>query len=175
MDEIPPNILHCKSCDSEYILNQNFDIVYYKNGEKKTESIQKVYDNIKIKYSDIYNLSHEVFNEDKKDIKSSVGKLIYSAEGQLWIEENTVFKKYIKGHCLLGDISFNVHDDNNYLEIPLDEIGAATIESNYKLQIYNEINKSLYQVTFDNDSALKWQDILENILTHQFNKQIITR
>jgi 1-acyl-sn-glycerol-3-phosphate acyltransferase len=175
MDEIPPNILHCKSCDSNFIIDQNYNIVFELNNEKKIESIQTIYDKIKVKYSDIYKLSSEVFNDVKNDVSDSVGRVLYSSKGQLWIEENLVFKKYINGLCILGEKSFQVHNENNSLEIQLESIGAVTIESNYKLQIYNEINKTLYQITFENDSALKWQDIFDTSISFIYNKKIITR
>jgi predicted transcriptional regulator len=97
------------------------------------------------------------------------------AAGQLWIEKNEVFSRFLRGLCVLSDKAITISDSERSQIIPLSEIGAVTIESNYKLQIYNEILETLYQITFDNDSALKWQDIIDNILTYQYNKQITTR
>jgi hypothetical protein len=102
-------------------------------------------------------------------------KLIYLSPCQLWTETKDIFEISITGTCLVSDKSVTVIDKKEKLTIPLKDIGAVTIESNYKLQIYNEVKKVLYQLTFNEDSALKYQDLLEVTLRELFKKQIITR
>jgi hypothetical protein len=77
--------------------------------------------------------------------------------------------------CLLTERSVRITDKKKDFIIPLLEISAVTIESNYKLQIFNERSKMLTQITFENDSALKWQDILVVLLSERYGKKIITR
>ncbi len=173
--EILPDTLKCGSCSSKFVLGSDFMLESYIKDQKKTESIHSIYNSIRIKYSDISSLLNEENYRDGKKYISQDEKLVYMAPGQLWIENKTIFVKHIKGLCVLSDKSLTITDNERSQVIPLAEIGAVTIESNYKLQIYNEIIKTLYQITFDNDSALKWQDILSCILENQYNKQIITR
>ncbi len=173
--EIMPDTLKCNRCQSSFILKSDFMIEYHIKNIEKTESIHSIYQTIRIKDSDILHLlSQEIIDEAGKYVKPGE-RLIYLASGQLWSEKKATFTRCIKGLCILSDKSLTISDNDKSQIIPLAEIGAVTIESNYKLQIYNEISKTLFQFTFDSDSALKWQDILFSLLSYQFNKQIITR
>jgi 1-acyl-sn-glycerol-3-phosphate acyltransferase len=173
--EIPPEKLYCKFCNTTLLLKPDFKVEVSTDGINKAESIFNLYNLIKIKYSDLYNLLPEVLDEKYKDYLKTGENLIYVSSCQLWTEIKSVFKKSINGSCLLSDHSITISNGREHHSIPLAEISAVTIESNYKLQIFNEKNNTLNQITFENDSALKWQDILEVILAEKFNKQIIKR
>jgi len=173
--EIPPEKLYCKYCSTMLLLKPDLKVEVITDGTMKTQSIHDLYKKIKIKSSDLYNLLPEVLDENFKDYLKPGENLIYVSSCQLWAEIRSVFKKSIKGVCLLSDHSITISNGRENHSVPLAEISAVTIESNYKLQIFNERYNALEQITFENDSALKWQDILDIILTEKFNKQIIKR
>jgi len=173
--EIKPDTLKCSKCQNDLILRSDFSIEYCSAGQKKSESIHSIYNSIRIRDSDIFNLSRGDLYEQGIKYLNPGEKLIYLSPGQLWTERKNVFVRSIKGLCILSDTSVAISDNENSCIILLSEIGAITIESNYKLQIYNEVSKVLYQLTFENDSALKWQDLLSACIEHQCNKQITTR
>jgi len=173
--EVMPDSLYCRTCNTKYKLKSDFKVEYNCDNHKKAESIYTLYNLIKIRYSDIYTLLSKVMNEKYQDYLKPGEKLIYTALCQLWEESKSVFNRSKKGLCILSNRTITISDCGEQHIIPLAEIGAVTIESNYKLQIYNEVHKVLVQITFDNDSVLKWQDLLAVVLSEQFNKQIITR
>ncbi|MCJ7449119.1 MAG: 1-acyl-sn-glycerol-3-phosphate acyltransferase [Bacteroidales bacterium] len=173
--EIPPEKMYCRFCGTTFHLKPDFKVEFNYDGITKAQSIYDLYNFIKIKYSDIYNLLPEVPEDILKDYLKTGEILLYGSSCQLWIEIKSAFKKSINGWCLLSDNSLTISNGREHHSIPLAEIGAVTIESNYKLQIFNDKYNTLNQITFENDSALKWQDILEVILAERFNKQIISR
>ena len=158
-----------------FMLKPDFRVEYNSDGIKKLESIYNLYNNIKINYSDIYNLLPEASTDKYRTYLRTGEILIYASPCQLWIEMEAVFMKSINGLCILTERSVKISGSAENYTIPLAEIGAVTIESNYKLQIYNDRSNTLKQITFENDSALKWQDILVAMLSERFSKQIITR
>ena len=174
-DEIIPDSLYCNKCKTRFLLRPDFSIDFMIGNTDKIESIHSLYNRIKIKYSDIYNMLSEDLVNQYSGYVDQGDKLIYLSPCQLWTETKNIFKMSIKGVCILSDKSVTVTDNEEILTIPLKDIGAATIESNYKLQIYNEVIKVLYQLTFSRESALKYQDLLEVIIRELYKRQIITR
>lgn len=174
-DEIIPDSLYCNNCKTRFTLQPDFRIDFTSGNIEKTESIHNLYNRIKIKYSDIYNMLSKNLANQYSDYLELGEKLIYLSPCQLWTETKDIFEISIKGTCIVSDKSVTVIDKKEKLTIPLKDIGAVTIESNYKLQIYNEVKKILYQLTFNEDSALKYQDLLEVTIRELFKKQIITR
>ena len=174
--EIPPDKLLCNFCNTKFLLTPEFKVEFNADGNKKVESIYNLYESIKIKNSDIYNILPEVSRFKFKTQFKTVGStLLYVSPCQFWTEAGSVFKKSIQGLCFLTESSVKISNGFEDHTIPLEEISAVTIESNYKLQIYNDRTRTLKQITFENDSALKWQDILISLLAEKFNKQIVTR
>jgi hypothetical protein len=173
--EIPPEKLHCKICNTMFTLQPDFKVEFNTGGVRRFESIYNLYEHIKIRYSDIYNLLHEVSADTCTAHLETREILIYASPCQLWTGMGTRLKKSLAGVCLLTERSVRITDKTKDFIIPLLEISAVTIESNYKLQIFNERSKMLTQITFENDSALKWQDILVVLLSERYGKKIITR
>jgi hypothetical protein len=174
-DEVIPDSLYCSKCKTRFVLQPDFSIDFTLSNIKKTESIHTLYDHIKLKYSDIYNILSENLANKYSDFMNPGERLIYLSPCQLWTETKNIFKISINGVCLLSDKTVTVIDKKEKLIIPLKDIGAATIESNYKLQIYDEVKKVLYQLTFNEKSVLKYQDLLEVTIRELYKKQIITR
>src|SRR4030042_2722766 len=58
--EIPPDKLQCKFCNTKFLLTPEFKVEFNADGNKNVESIYNLYESIKIKKSDIYNILPEV-------------------------------------------------------------------------------------------------------------------
>ena len=54
------------------------------------------------------------------------------------------------------------------LAVDLESVLSVTIESNYKLQVFESGKNRLYQLVFECESALKWQDYLVKVLEDEF-------
>ncbi len=173
--EIPPDTLYCPACKNLIFLRPDLKLEIKQRDVITTRAIPELYDYIKIRYSDIYNMLPEYLINEYSSLLEPDEKLIYLSACQLWTETKFVFRPSLKGICLLSDKSITIIKNSGKQIIALSEISAATIESNYKLQIYNESKKVLYQITFDNESVLKYQDLLEVIIKELYNKKIIMR
>ncbi len=174
-DEIPPDALYCSACKNLAFLRPDLKLEIKQQDSIITKSIPEIYDYVKVRYSDIYNILPEDLIHKYSQYLEPGEKLIILSPCQLWTETNSVFKPSLKGVCLLSDKTITITNNRDKQIIALHEISAATIESNYKLQIYNESGKVLYQITFDNESVLKYQDLLEVIIKELYNKKITTR
>jgi 1-acyl-sn-glycerol-3-phosphate acyltransferase len=174
-EEIPPDTLYCPKCREFFYLRTDLKLEFRQNENTIIKSIFETYNIIKIRFSDIYKLLPEILVNQYSGYIGTEERLVYLSPCQLWNEKNSVFRKSIKGLCLLSDKTITIFNEKEKSVIHLDEINAATIESNYKLQVYNDITKILHQITFDDDSALKYQDLLEVIIKGIYRKQIITR
>ena len=65
--------------------------------------------------------------------------------------------------CLTEESIYHFYN-NQHISILLINISSVTIESNFKLQIYDKAFNQMFQFDFFNESALKWQDyIIETI------------
>ena len=173
--EIRPDALYCHKCRGLLYLRPDMKLEFKRNENMEVKSISDAYEIIKISFTDIYRLLPESLIKQYSGYISPEEKLIYLSPCQLWDEKNSRFRKSVKGVCLLSDKTITIINENEKRVIPLDEIGAATIESNYKLQIFNDQTKKLHQITFDDESALKYQDLLEVIIKGLYKKHIITR
>jgi 1-acyl-sn-glycerol-3-phosphate acyltransferase len=174
-DEISPDSLYCNNCKELIYLRQDLKLEFRQQDNTVITSIFDVYNYLIFKYSDIYNISPESLIHRYGKYINQNERIIIISPCQLWYEVKSVFRKSIKGLCLLSDKTITILNENEKKVLPLKEISAATIESNFKLQIYNEKEEVLHQITFDDESALKYQDLLEIMIKELYNRQIITR
>jgi protein-S-isoprenylcysteine O-methyltransferase Ste14 len=174
-EEIPPDSLYCHNCKNLIYLRPDLKLEFMQQDHLIVKSIYDIYNHIKIKHSDIYDISPESLIQQYSKYIDQGERIIIISPCQLWNEVKSVFRKSIKGLCQLSDRTITIFNEKEKKVIPLKEISAATIESNYKLQIYNEKEEILYQITFDDESALKYQDMLEVFIKELYNKQIIIR
>ena len=80
-------------------------------------------------------------------------------------------KKIVKlfyGTLLLTNKNLLMECENHKLTVDLERILSVTIESNYKLQVFESAENRLYQIIFECESALKWQDYLLKVIENEF-------
>jgi 1-acyl-sn-glycerol-3-phosphate acyltransferase len=144
------NRFKCPHCQTVYTMQPDYRVQYNQNESMVLRTIEELYQQVKIKTLDITLLL------DQGGIRS--GPACISAE------QGNRLVKLFSGQLLLEWNRLWFQDRKQSLHWPLNQITSVTIENNYKLQIYNRSETQLYQITFEQESALKWQDfILENM------------
>ena len=77
-----------------------------------------------------------------------------------WVEHGTRLIPQATGQLALTSLAVRFGSPTYLLELSLAALRSVTIESNYKLQLYDAGRQQLFQVTFEDESALKWQDFI---------------
>jgi 1-acyl-sn-glycerol-3-phosphate acyltransferase len=175
LKEIPPDNLLCNSCKKLFVLQPDLKLTYSIDNESHTESIHSIYQKIKIRESDLGKLSGKLTRPSDSPVISNAETLIYISTGQYWDEKGSTFKLTMIGEILLTNQRILITSGENEFTLNLMDIDAVTIESNYKLQIYQEKTDHLIQILFQSSSALLWQDLLVLMLEKSFSKKVITR
>jgi 1-acyl-sn-glycerol-3-phosphate acyltransferase len=90
-DEVIPDSLYCSKCKTRFILQPDFSLDFTFGNIKKTETIHTLYDHIKIKYSDIYNMLSENLANKYSHYMNPGERLIYLSPCQLWTETKNIY------------------------------------------------------------------------------------
>jgi 1-acyl-sn-glycerol-3-phosphate acyltransferase len=175
MQELPPDTLMCKWCKKRYILHPDFSLSAADGFIPESGSIGSIYREIRIRQTDLKSFPEKLRNSLYSSSLSPGEQLIYHAEGQYWVETGSSFRLKQIGEVLLTNQRIIISPDEEQFILNLNEIDAVTIESNYKLQIYQKNSDLLIQLTFPSSSPLLWQDLLVLILEKSFGKKVITR
>jgi hypothetical protein len=97
-------------------------------------------------------------------------RVIASSEICIFYQEKKgTLLELLRGACFLTNKRLLFRNRKDSITLDLDQISSVTIESNYKLQIYVYKKNLLYQVIFKNQSALKWQDYIVEILRYELD------
>ena len=157
----------CRICKTQFTLNPNYDVQW----KQELIPIHNVYNNIRITTSDI------AAQKGIPDRGFSAGEwgIAYSPNCRTRVQTKDRFGKEETGELILTNRRLIWSDTTRTDSIELKEIFAATIESNYKLQIYRMEMKTLTQFTFASESALKWQDLIVVALLKLYEKLPVTR
>ncbi len=144
----------CWYCQTWYTLLPDYTIRFYQNGSSQVQTIDELYQQLKVCSADIVLSANG----------SIVPTILHSGPAILYIEQNDRFVKSSRGELFLMKDQLRFQHQDQSIQLELKNIASITIESNYKLQIYNRRSAQLCQVTFEQESALKWQDyILETM------------
>ncbi len=146
---------HCENCSTVYKMKQNYHIQYHLDEKIVEKTINELYEDIKL------TSNHLPFK---------------NSHGSLWIESDNQFKTCKHGLISIDENNLNFKSENSEpLYISLKDIQSVTTESNCKLQIYLRSLDQLYQLTFDRDSVLKWQDMICITLKHYHGRSVNVR
>lgn len=175
LKEIPPDKLLCNSCNKLFVLQPDLNLNYISGDESRTESIHSIYRKIKIQENDLSKLPEYQTKTANLSFLSAREMLLYKSKGQYWNEKDLLFRITMTGEVHLTTLRIVIVSGEHFFALDLNDIDAVTIESNKKLQIYQEKTDVLIQLIFESSSALLWQDLLVFILDQTFHKKVITR
>lgn len=172
--EIPTRTLQCNRCSEIIEIDQRFNLKYSVNGEPRFVTIADLYNEIKINSADL-NQTKEYSREKPRPLQLAGLNIIYDASGSFYKEQNDALVLIGQGIIYLTNLEIHFLHNGEGINIPYNQLGAATIESYYKLQLYLPVEKSLYQVVLEKESVLKWQDTIVLIMDNSGLKKPITR
>ncbi len=169
MSIISNTSFECDNCRNVFSISPDYTIEYHDGSTKVNESIDSLYNKIKIQEKDIKPVSPGentgiIIPDDLKGNFLAGCRKVF-----VYKERNNRLVKLFKGVLFLSNESLFLRNAHNRLHIDLKDITSITIESNYKLQIYNGSRGILYQLTFPDESALKWQDYIFKTINHEFS------
>ena len=159
----------CARCGVSFKLDSRYNIFNQTSESMNPETIGTFYRKTKVTVNDIVPTTDCVLMERPKFPKDE-DKIACSLRVQLFLEKKKQFEQVCAGPMFLtsGHLIFPLEDKQFILK--LERIGAVTLESNYKLQLYEKYARELYQVVFSNESAKKWQDfIVETMKKNQIS------
>jgi len=174
LHEIPPRKIQCGTCGQIIEIDRRFNLKYTVNEEIIFISIPDLYNEIKVNPADLTQLKKPGLPETEHLLPAGHTVLYYS-ECSFYSEQNDAFVLIGKGIICLTDTGIDFLKDNEIISIPFNKLGAATIESYYKLQLYQPVEKFLYQVILEKESVLKWQDTIVLIMENSGLKKPVTR
>jgi hypothetical protein len=158
------NILVCSQCSLDIALTPTYTLIFRAEEFSHLSSIPDVYDSIRIRSNDIRAIAVP------NDLEHAFGHgkdewlIAFSRQATYFVEDGMTLRRKGKRTLLVTNRHVIISHEHNSVEIPLDTISSVTIESNYKLQMYQQNPPQLHQLTFEYESALKWQDYLDETI-----------
>jgi 1-acyl-sn-glycerol-3-phosphate acyltransferase len=174
--EIPPRKLKCGKCNNIIEIDQQFNLNYATDGKVLCRSIDDLYNDIKIRQDDLIQMKADELT-NKESFLPEGHNVLYRETCTLYTEQDDAFIITGKGIIYLtdDDICFILDGIKNEFVIELYKVGAVTIESYYRLQLYLPVEKKLYQVILEKGSVIRLQDTIVLLMEKSGHKKPVTR
>ena len=173
---INQNIFKCKNCGLELQVSSDLTLILLKGGNEKTMSIDEYYHSIRVTPED------SILKLKKRPAGDSAGQeeiildMKDSGICQLFTETRLNNFQFVSGgRLLLGESNIIFRNGNNDHSLKYMDISSITTESNYKLQLYDQVARQLYQLIFVKNNVLQWQDIITSIIFLKTGRLVNTR
>jgi 1-acyl-sn-glycerol-3-phosphate acyltransferase len=150
----------CPSCKIGFDILSDYHIRFPTGKTETIISIPELYERIRVFADDVKPAS--VPNRSEYQIAESGFAASYREQGYR-------MKRLFPGRLILTNRNLCFTNGALKIILPLDRVRSVTIESNYKLQVFDGQLAQLYQFTFEGESALKWQDFIVEAIRHGFN------
>lgn len=151
MQTIGPDRFTCPSCLQSYDLLPDYTVQYHRAEQIVHRSLQELYDEIRITPADLTS---------DADTGPGSAPLVECSSVMVHQEQDNRLIPQFTGQVVLMRGMIEFRNDENAVALSLCDLRSVTIESNNKLQIYDGVHRTLHQLTFLQESALKWQDFL---------------
>lgn len=174
--EIPPRALRCDHCGHTIEIDSGFRLKHTLGENEMTVSIVDLYEEIRIKPADL-DRPPAGKGQPQNNLPASLAgqTIIYAAGGTFFCEQEDTLVPLGNGIIYLTGSGVYFPDAGHGISLPFNQIGAATIESYCKLQLYLPSGEKLYQVILDQESIIKWQDTIVLIMERSGFKQPVIR
>lgn len=166
----------CNNCGLELKVSPDLTLCLFKDGYEKNMSIAEYYHSIRVTPEDSILKLENATIEDSAGQESIIVDLKKSGICQLFAETGTnKFQFLLSGKLLLSESNIIFRNANINHSLKYMDISSITTESNYKLQLYDQVARQLYQVTFLKNNVLQWQDIITSIIFLKTGRSVNTR
>ena len=156
------NCMHCSQCGAVFHLLPDYSLKLVVDKKISYFTLDKLYTRIRADAGDILVKDRRDFilrSERVTAVRGQDSEMHIVGEGSLKLTEKEII--------FTGSY--------NTINIDINYITSVTIESNYKLQIFEKGKGQLFQFAFLEESALKWQDMIVEILHYNYQLQPNTR
>ncbi len=152
--------LLCRDCGQSFEVMPDYSIAWRQDGTRFELALPAAYERIRIKVDDLAG----------KD-----GIVATSDAAQLWEESGIELKPVTAGRLTLGRRVLRIDGPAGARVIDLAPVRSVTTEGNCRLQLYDTAAGRLHQLTFPDESVLKWQDLIVAVLRKEFGVEPNTR
>jgi 1-acyl-sn-glycerol-3-phosphate acyltransferase len=143
-----PFTMACRECGTAFELLPDYAIRYHQAGQDVKLALDAAFKRVQVGLEDL-------------PAAAGAGQVIARSDSAtFWVERGTRLIPRATGQLVLTNIALRFNSPAVSLELPLAALRSVTIEGNRKLQLYDAGRQQLYQVTFKDESALKWQDFV---------------
>lgn len=149
--ESGPASATCSSCGHDFELLPDYTFEYRIDGTEVRRSLGEVYDGIRINATDLDTL------EDDDTVRRQPAGY---GSVTVYKEKEIRMVPLFAGSLKVTDSALVCRNSGQMLTLLLDDLRSVTIEGNNRLQVYDGVGNTLYQFTFLEESALRWQDHL---------------
>jgi 1-acyl-sn-glycerol-3-phosphate acyltransferase len=146
-----PSLLACRECRTSFELLPDYAIRYRQSGLEVTLALDAAFERVRVRPDDLPAAA---------DAGQAEPVIARSWAATFWVEHGTKLVPQALGQLALTSLAIRFGSPTYSMELPLAALRSVTIESNRKLQLYDAGRRQLFQVTFEDESALKWQDFI---------------
>jgi len=160
----------CGQCDAILEIDERYQLKIQNNQKEIRGSLDEIYNKIRVRNGDLRGLADDQFpGEFSKHCKDDEYIIAFSNDVILYRETFPRMEKFFTASMVLTNMRLLFKSYSDHLSLDLGNLNSVTTESNFKLQLYNEANDRLYQVVFERESVLKWQDLISMTIRKEFN------
>jgi 1-acyl-sn-glycerol-3-phosphate acyltransferase len=172
LDETNGVSLLCRLCQTTYTLLPDSRITYMEGNNEIIQSLNTLYERIRIHNKDIKPFK-SLFNQHQYVALQVEEWIIAESEVcHYFVQEGLRMKRITKSNLLLTNLHLVFARSESQKQIDLESIESCTLESNNKLQLYQERYGKLHQCIFEHESALLWQDYIYETIRSTQGRQI---
>lgn len=162
--------LACSICHAVLKIAPDFSILMETHGAETKLSLHDMYEGIRIKPADVKRLRPDKPPDKYPGVREPA--IAISGNCEYSNGDGTILTRRGEARLVLTDGSLFAARRPHPDAMPLPDISSVTIESNNKLQVYDYRTGMLWQFRFNAESALKWQDLINETVHVRFNRKI---
>lgn len=162
----------CTMCQTTFKLLPDFHIEYNKGDLKVNQSLNDLYEHIRIHKTDIKPTDIIFKYRQQPSLQEGEWIVALGKDCHYFVQVGLKMKEVAKSDLTLTNLHLILLQSEAQIPIELNSIDSVTIESNNKLQIYQEQGDKLHQFIFDYESALKWQDYIYETISSEQGRHI---
>jgi len=159
----------CINCGAEMTLNERYHLTCKNEHGQVKSSLDEIYQSTRISAGDLESPKRGEIPEYLEALCPEGQRILaISGEMELLKESHPEMVPLLSGRFILTNRLLICANGPDTLSLPLEKISSVTTESNYKLQLYHREQKQLYQMVFQAESVLKWQDFIVVAIQNEF-------
>lgn len=168
---LTPDKSECTKCMATIDIDERYNLTCRNEKGKLEGSLDEIYQNLRVRRKDLEGLAGEAFPGEFEALCRDDEQIFAIAENiELSAESFPRMEILFTGSMMLTNKRLVFLEGPDIRSVPLEAVSSVTTESNYKLQVYDSSEERLYQLVFDRDSVLKWQDLIAVVIEKEYTR-----